>query len=93
VWSTNPLERLNKEVKRRTDVAGIFPNPAALLRLAACVLIETHDEWQVSDRRYLSEASMAQLTPQAPTGITATVTDTDTDTEQEMIDTNVTRTA
>lgn len=39
----------------------MFPNPAALLRLAGSVLIETHDEWQVSDRRYLSEGSMAQL--------------------------------
>ena len=65
------MERLNKEVKRRTDVVGIFPNPAALLRLAACVLIETHDEWQVSDRRYLSEASMDQLTldPPRPTTV------------------------
>jgi putative transposase len=61
IWSTNPLERVNKEIKRRTDVVGVFPNPAALLRLAGSVLVETHDEWQVSDRRYLSEASMALL--------------------------------
>jgi putative transposase len=67
IWSTNPLERLNKEVKRRTDVVGIFPNTDALLRLSACVLIEHHDEWQDSDRRYLSEASMALLKPPAPT--------------------------
>jgi putative transposase len=67
IWSTNPLGRLNREVKRRTDVVGIFPNPAALLRLSACVLIESHDEWQVADRRYLSETSMAQLNPPAPT--------------------------
>ena len=92
VWSTNPLERLNKEVKRRTDVVGIFPNDNALLRLTACVLIETHDEWQVSDRRYLSEASMAQLTPPAPTALEPR-RDTGDHNRQEGIDTATTKTA
>ena len=65
IWSTNPLERVNKEIKRRTDVVGVFPNPEALLRLAGAVLVETHDEWAVTDRRYLSENSMktAHRTP------------------------------
>jgi transposase-like protein len=62
IWSTNPLERVNKEIKRRTDVVGVFPNPAALLRLAGAVLVEQHDEWDASDRRYFSEASMKLLT-------------------------------
>ena len=61
IWSTNPLERVNKEIKRRTNVVGIFPNEAGVLRLAGSVLIEVHDEWQVSERRYLSESSMAKL--------------------------------
>ena len=73
IYTTNSIERLNREVKRRTDVVGIFPNPAALLRLSACVLIEAHDEWQIAERRYLSEESMALLTPSEPTTITATV--------------------
>ena len=58
--STNPLERVNREIGRRTDVVGVLPNDAALLRLAGSLLIEQNDEWLVS-RRYLSEASMAEL--------------------------------
>jgi transposase-like protein len=61
IWSTNPLERVNKEIKRRTDVVGVFPNPAALLRLAGAVLIEQHDEWEAGERRYFSSSSMLEL--------------------------------
>jgi putative transposase len=82
IRGTNPLE-LNKEVKRRTDVVGVFPNPEALLRLAGSVLAEAHDEWQAGDRRYLSEGSISLLatrtsepkevaTPRAPHGMIST---------------------
>jgi putative transposase len=61
VWSTNGLARANKEIKRRTDFVGVFPNPPSLLRFAGIVLADIHDEWQVGDRRIFSEASMAKL--------------------------------
>lgn len=59
--STNPLERLHKEIKRRTNVVGIFPNRASLVRMVATLLQEQDDEWQVADRRYFSVGSMARI--------------------------------
>ena len=61
IWSTNPLERVHQEIKRRTNVVGVFPNDDSIVRLVTAVILEQHDEWAVGERRYLSETSMARL--------------------------------
>ncbi|MFJ9753265.1 IS256 family transposase, partial [Streptomyces chartreusis] len=66
IQSTNPLERVNREIKRRTDVVQVFPNDDALLRLVTAVLFEMHDEWIAFPRRYLPEGSMDDLYPELP---------------------------
>ncbi len=61
IASTTPLERVNREVKRRSDVIGIFPNDEAIVRLVGALMLETNDEWAVA-RRYMSLESLARVT-------------------------------
>ena len=67
ISSTNPIERINKEITRRSRVVGIFPNEASAIRLVGAILADLHNEWQTSERRYRSEHSMIQLYPQRDT--------------------------
>ena len=70
LYSTNPLERLNKEVKRRADVVGIFPSEPSIIRLIGAVLLEANDEWQLQ-HRYMQVEAMAELVPPPVTGALA----------------------
>jgi putative transposase len=70
IHSTNPLERLNAEIKRRTNVVGIFPNDAAVTRLVGAMLLEQNDEWSLN-RRYMQLEGLQTLTDTAPTRLPA----------------------
>jgi putative transposase len=72
IHSTNPLERLNAEIKRRTDVVGIFPNEAAITRLVGALLLEQNDEWQLQ-RRYLQLEGLQALVDNQPARLSAVV--------------------
>jgi putative transposase len=73
IHSTNGLERLNGEIKRRTEVVGIFPNDGAIVRLVGAILLEQNDEWAVQRARYMTLETMAALSDDAIVGLPAMV--------------------
>jgi putative transposase len=73
IATTNPLERINAEVKRRTDVVGIFPNDASIVRLVGALLLEQNDEWQLQ-RRYMSLEGLQAVSENLNPRLSAVVT-------------------
>lgn len=71
IHSTNPIERLNGEIKRSTEVVGIFPNEAAVIRLIGAILLERNDEWAVQRGRYMSLETIAPLSDNAVVSLSA----------------------
>ena len=69
--STNPIERLNGEIKRRTDVVGIFPNEAAAVRLIGAILLEQSDEWATQRARYMTLETIGAISDTAPVSLPA----------------------
>jgi transposase-like protein len=72
--STNPIERLNGEIKRRTEVVGIFPNEAAIIRLVGAILLEQNDEWAVQRARYMTLETIAPMSDDPVVGLPAVAT-------------------
>ena len=70
IYSTNPLERLNAEIKRRTNVVGIFPNDASIVRLVGAMMLEQNDEWSLT-RRYMQLEGLQALSDTVPTRLSA----------------------